>query len=328
MWQRVKGYYGEGQLLGFSRSRSSDPRAHEGGLLGGHVYPVAEVCELHADATADLEALDVQLVRLVDRWGIAGGGWKGDWSEGSGLWEDYPDIKKTVDKKGEVKDSFWISWGDLVKNLNQLFVGYDLPEPATTASYSGSWISGDVKTGAGGNPSNESFPQNPQYAFAANEPTKVVITLNQTDQMLTSGLLYEGSYESAIGFCLMKITGTKARSTKFHPKKLLGCSTTFAATRSVSGVCEVMPGRYAVVPCTVRPDVELDFTVQIKSDKGIILENSGDKMAGQDDEESDDEELGEKGQVGGGVLDPNLEDGVEDDDETRGLQSMMLMVGP
>ena len=125
----------------------------------------------------------------------------------------------------------------------------------------------------------------------------------------------------------MKITGTKARSTKFHRKKLAFTSSTFAKVRSVSGTAELMPGRYAVVPCTVEVDAELDFTVEVKSDKGVILENSGDKMSSQDDEESDDEELGEKGEVEGGWLTPNVEDGVEDDDETRGLQSRMLMVG-
>ena len=326
MWQKVKEYQNDGQLMGFSRSKATDPRAHEGGLLGGHVYPVVEVCELHADATADLEALDVQLVRIVDRWGIEGGGWKGDWSTGSALWDDYPDIKKIVDKKGDVRGGFWISWKDLVKNLNQIFVGYAIKEPETTASYTGSWISGDVKTGAGGNPLHESFPQNPQYCFACNEPTKVVVTVNQTDSMLSAGLLNNSGYSHAVGYCVIKITGTKGRTTKFHPAKMAGLSATFARARSTSGVCDLMPGRYAIVPCTVEPDVELDFTLQVQSDKAIILENNGDKMADGDDEESDDEELGEVTPVVG-VLDQNLEDSVEDDDETRGLQSMMLMVG-
>ena len=80
MWQKLKAYGDDKQLLAFSRSRSSDPRVHEGKILGGHAYPVVDVCELHADATPDLEALDVQLVRLVDRFGI-GAGWQGGWSE-------------------------------------------------------------------------------------------------------------------------------------------------------------------------------------------------------------------------------------------------------
>ena len=94
----------------------------------------------------------------------------------------------------------------------------------------------------------------------------------------------------------------------------------------MSGILSLLPGRYAICPCTMLPEKEGDFTVQVSSDVGIIMENNGDKMADGDDEESDDEELGEVTPVVG-VLDQNLEDSVEDDDETRGLQSMMLMVG-
>ena len=124
-----------------------------------------------------------------------------------------------------------MSWPDVCKNFNQLFVSYSLPSLATTASYTGSWILGDVKSGAGGNPTNDSFPQNPQYAFACSEPTKIVVTVAQTDLMLTKGLLYDKEYTSAIGFHCMKITGTKSRSTKFHAKKLMGGSITFGKVR-------------------------------------------------------------------------------------------------
>ena len=326
MWQMLKAYHSEDQLLAFSRSRSSNPRAQEGGLPGGHAYPVVDVCELHADATPDLEALDVQLVRLVDRWGIMGGGWEGDWSSGSGMWEDYPDIKKIVDKKGDIEHSFWMSWPDLVKNFNQLFVGYSLETVASSVLYNGAWILGDVKSGAGGNPTNESFPQNPQYAFAVNEPTKVVVTLNQTDIMFTKGLLYDKLYSEALGFCIMKITGTKSRSTKFHAMKLVGGSCIFAKTRSVSGILDLLPGRYAIIPCTVQHDKEGDFTLEVSSNLPVTFENTGNKMAEADDEESDDEALGAS-ELEEWALSANEDNEVEEDDNTRGLQSLMLMVG-
>ena len=115
------------------------------------------------------------------------------------MWDDYPDIKKIVDKRPPIPNSFWMSWPDICKNFNQLFVSYALSTVTTTVSYSGSWILGDVKSGAGGNPTNDSFPQNPQYSFACSEPTKVVVTVTQTDLMLTKGLLYDKEYTTAIG---------------------------------------------------------------------------------------------------------------------------------
>ncbi|GMH55212.1 hypothetical protein TrST_g2872 [Triparma strigata] len=326
MWQKLKAWSGEKQLVGLSRTRSDDPRVHEGGLMGGHSYPIAEVCELHADATADLEALDVQLVRIVDRWGVSGGGWAGDWSPESSMWEDYPDIKNIVGKKANVPSSFWMSWSDVCKNFNQLFVSIDMSDAPSSSIYSGSWILGDVKSGTGGKPLNDSFPQNPQYAFACSEPTKVVITVDQKDLMFTKGFLYDKDYKVSIGFIVMKITGTKSRSTKFHAKKMMGGGVTFGKVRSISGVVSLMPGRYVVVPCTVNPDKEGEFTVQIKASTSIIFENSGNKMADADDEESDDEDLGESS-ITGGSLDENLDHGNEEDDSTRGLQSLMLMVG-
>lgn len=94
----------------------------------------------------------------------------------------------------------------------------------------------------------------------------------------------------------------------------------------MSGILELLPGRYVICPCTMLPDKEGDFTVQVSSDVAIILENNGDKMADADDEESDDEELGES-EITGGALDENEDNANEEDDDTRGLQSLMLMVG-
>jgi hypothetical protein len=163
-WQQFKAEFAAGHRHCFSRTRGPDPRAGERGLLGGHAYPVLEVCELHADSTADLEALDVKLVRMADRWGI-GDGWRGDWCRGSGCWEDYPDIARIVERKGAIPGSFWIKWEDMVANFTTVFTVYagaGLDAPATKSEYKGAWSTGDVKSGAGGLPPAESFPQNPQ----------------------------------------------------------------------------------------------------------------------------------------------------------------------
>ena len=198
MWQKLKDYYDSNQLMSLSRSCSADPRAHEGGIIGGHCYPVVEVCELHADSTADLDALDVKLVRILGCWNM--GEWKGEWSEGSSSWSDYPDIKRIVHKKAKIPNSFWMSYKDVCKNFNQLFVSYGHGSGnATKQIYKGNWVMGDVKSGAGGNPSNESFPQNPQYAFAVSEQTNISISVSQDDVMLKNGMLFSNEYTTALG---------------------------------------------------------------------------------------------------------------------------------
>jgi hypothetical protein len=324
MWQRFKADFDGGHVHSLTKTRSKNPEALKCGFLGGHAYPVLDVCELHADATSDLEARDVKLVRVADRWGI-GEGWKGEWSRDSVAWEDYPDIRKIVERKPAINMTTWMLWEDLVKCFTTIFTQYIITAPGMTAKYSGTWSSGDVKSGAGGLPPSESFPQNPQYAIAVSEPTLLVGVVSQTDYMFDNGLLGERSYDRSIGYVVMKLTGTKSRSTKYHSTKQHGACSGFSCARSVAGTTTLMPGRYVVIPCTTVPESEGPFTLRLLSDKVVTCENTGDDMADADDEESDDEELGES-------TIPNtlaeMEDrGYEEDDATRGLQSLMLMVG-
>jgi hypothetical protein len=297
---------------------------HEGGILGGHTYPVLEVCELHADATGELDALDLKIVRLRDPWGK--GGWKGDWSKGSNLWEDYPDIRRMIAKKPKIEGSFWMSWDDICTNFNQLFVSVSLPATPTKVLYNGSWSVGDVRSGAGGSPAYDSFPQNPQYSFSVNEPTRIVASLSGKDDMFAKGLLNVAREHSvAIGFAVMKLTGTKERSTKFHVSKMVGSSVAFVKGRNVAGSFDLLPGRYAVVPCTSKPEQEGAFVLQIAADKVINLEKSGDAQTDADDEESDNEGLGPAGSVG--AIEEYESAACEEEDANRALQSLMFMVG-
>jgi hypothetical protein len=61
--------------------------------------------------------------------------------------------------------------------------------------------------------------------------------------MFTKGLLPDREYALAVGYVVMKLTGTKSRSTKFHATKMVGQSASISAARSVCGVSELMPGR-------------------------------------------------------------------------------------
>ena len=168
---------------------------------------------------------------------------------------------------------------------------------------------------------------NNRYSFSCNEPTSVCSVVSQTDLLLNRGMLGKESqvYNDAIGFVVMKLTGTKSRSTKFHSAKVVGESVVFAKTRSVCGVCELQAGRYVVTPCGIKADREGDFMCEIFSNKPISFENNGDKMSDVDEEESDDEELGVSEKTD--QFDANDDNDEEDEDDVRGLQSLMAMTG-
>ena len=131
------------------------------------------------------------------------------------------------------------------------------------------------------------------------------------------------------GFVVMKLTGTKSRSTKFHTAKSVGSSVSFLKSRSSAGTLTLLPGRYAVIPCTSQQDKEGSFCLEIYADKVLAMENNGQGQAEADDEESDDEELGpnEPADLAEGTCYEEYENsGFEDEDPSRGLQSMMRMV--
>lgn len=61
------------------------------GILAGHAYVIEELTSVHADATADFDALDLDMVKLRNIWGL--GKWCGPWSQDDQMWADYPEIK-------------------------------------------------------------------------------------------------------------------------------------------------------------------------------------------------------------------------------------------
>lgn len=162
----------------------------------------------------------------------------------------------------------------------------------------------------------------PQYAFEVLEHgTTVALTLSTTDKRFQSldtsmvagteaaavedkkqrggggkgGRSGGGGHDDpCIGFVVMGLTGSKNRSTKFHPLKMKAQSPGFKQVQSISTLCTLRAGRYAVVPSTFDPEPEpLNFVLEIFSSNPLVLSQKGDEMPDGDElDESDDEELG------------------------------------
>ena len=203
----------------------------------------------------------------------------------------------------------WMSWEDVMDHFTVATAVVDvLPAPAKDGArakdaggsyrFRGRWVPGDSKTGAGGCPEHVSWPQNPQYAFEVPEHgTQVTITLSTADLRFQSLDMAAGDAGngaiSCIGFVVMALTGAKMRSTKFHPLKMRAQSPGFSRTPSVSGMCTLRAGRYAIVPSTFDPEVDTtNFVLEVNASRSLTIQ-SGDELPDADElDESDDEELG------------------------------------
>ena len=346
VWEKLKGYTEyPGWLLALEYGLSGTPGD---GVLSGHAYGVMEMVEVHADATAQFDALDVRMVRLHNPWGMAE--WSGDWSKGSEQWSNYPEIarqlnrnasggvvapategEKKKSKKGKAKSeyelaadaaieaseaakeaaSLWMSWEDVMDHFTCAYAAINVrPKEAESSGgkaksgssgegggahrIRGRWVPGDSKSGAGGSPEHVSWPQNPQYMVEVPEnDTKVAVTLSTEDTRFQSLPGDDAVPCGCIGFVVMKLTGAKVRSTKFHPLKMRAQSSGFSVASSMSGVCTLKAGRYAIVPSTFHPESEArNFVLEVFGSKALKMQE-GDAVVDADRlDESDDEELG------------------------------------
>ena len=87
------------------------PYMKELGVVYNHVFSAVGAFEL-SDGT--------RLVRLRNPWGEHGE-WKGDWSDGSRLWDKRPDAVEAIGDKGKVREgddgAFFIAHDDFVKRF-------------------------------------------------------------------------------------------------------------------------------------------------------------------------------------------------------------------
>jgi hypothetical protein len=205
----------------------------------------------------------------------------------------------------------WMSWEDLLDHFTIATVAVQVRpaeggkvkgEPGgSNFRFRGRWIPGDSKTGAGGSPEHVSWPQNPQYAFEVPASgATIAITLSTTDtrfqtlDLSAANGVDSGPRDQCIGFVVMALSGSKLRSTKFHPLKMKAKSPGYSQTQSVSGLATLRAGRYAIVPSTFDPEADpLNFVLEMSSSVTVTMAQSGDELPDADElDESDDEELG------------------------------------
>ena len=159
-----------------------------------------------------------------------------------------------------------------------------------------------------------SFTRNPMYPFSVVEPTDVCVSLYQEDRRWSVGRLGDDprditcstfssrgfrlaacmKYKVAIGFAVVKLSGSKKRVTDFQLKKIAGGSY-WAQFANVSTACvRVTPGRYAIVPFThTALPQSMDYVLQMSFNEGAVELELADIIAEHPEDLIDSDEEGD-----------------------------------
>lgn len=81
------------------------------GLVRGHAYSVIAAKRVKSRQ-------EFELVQLRNPWGKFE--WKGDWSDESQMWEDFPDVKEKLGFSKDDDGSFWMSFADFSRHFDSI----------------------------------------------------------------------------------------------------------------------------------------------------------------------------------------------------------------
>jgi hypothetical protein len=188
MFELLRSSQVSGALLGcsFNTNESDDVERDSGlGILRGHAYGILQIVErsVKSEEDEDEETTTLRLLQLRNPWGMKE--WKGDFSDGDSIWDDYPEVKtELVGKDGFSNDGvFWMSWIDFICEFNQVFVCESRDHKTWHGTrFEGKWDKKVPQSYPGGCPRYKAtFPSNPQHAFEIDELTSIEIVLFQRD---------------------------------------------------------------------------------------------------------------------------------------------------
>lgn len=91
----------------------SDTDTDDSGVVQGHAYTLLTVKPNVCDS-------GINLLQLRNPWGS--GEWKGDWSDGSSMWDDHPEIAEECGYEKAEDGLFWIDWEDFKERYSTIYV--------------------------------------------------------------------------------------------------------------------------------------------------------------------------------------------------------------
>ncbi|GAB1600396.1 calpain-5-like [Argonauta hians] len=238
----------------------------DSGLVKGHAYGVTCVKNIHLEGSGLFGIFNrekMPMVRLRNPWGQCE--WKGAFSDGSPEWQkidknDRSNIGLTFEDDGE----FWMTFEDFCKH----FVNVAICRVVNTSIFSlrktwsegigdGEWKKPDRAGGCINN--RDTFLKNPQFAFDVSEEEDEVMV--QLMQKTTRTKL--GDDNETIGCTIIQVEENRRyRIHDLHYQEVLN-STVFRNSRSIFYRGTLKKGRYVIIPCTFKADVEGSFLLRV-----------------------------------------------------------------
>nr|XP_033499494.1 calpain-1 catalytic subunit-like [Epinephelus lanceolatus]XP_033499495.1 calpain-1 catalytic subunit-like [Epinephelus lanceolatus] len=256
------------------------------GLVQGHAYTVTGLKQMMSRGQL------VNLVRLCNPWGR--GEWKGDWSDGSPLWQTVSPEDREMCLAVADDGEFWMTLETFTKTFSDLDICCLCPDFIDgssschwkTSFYEGRWVAGRT---AGGCMNNlDSFWTNPQYRVRIEELLEECSEGHGEKNMLVS-LMQKPDKRNRrlvkslhIGLTVFEVTEEyKAQRGKFDAS-FFSKNNPVAQTKTYMNAREVMeflllkPGEYLIVPSTFSPNETASFILTILSKSEThVHENSG-----------------------------------------------------
>mmetsp|Transcript_16174 Transcript_16174/g.21413 ORF Transcript_16174/g.21413 Transcript_16174/m.21413 type:complete len:978 (+) Transcript_16174:224-3157(+) len=250
LWLKVLNYMKWGYLLccSMSDAQADMEDEDESGIIKNHAYTILDVTE----------AGGFHFVRVRNPWGK--GEWRGDWSDRSTWWDDYPEILQELSSNPDKPWSrdtqdgtFWITFEDFCTHYNKIYVCRIFPDEqfrqyCIHGEWAGKTAGGDHKVWVDYDDDEEILEQqgkfkrafkktqgitvipdsdpywfnNPQYRITSSSASECYISLMQQDRRAASQL--RENYPIAFEVCKMRKNAEHPRVWEKDPDQVVADS--------------------------------------------------------------------------------------------------------
>ncbi|XP_078236225.1 calpain-12 [Pogona vitticeps] len=292
LFKTIEAVLNKSSLMGayISVTTSNDREAQTSqGLVKGHAYSITGIHKLYFDDR------QVRLLRLRNPWGHRE--WNGRWIDNSPLWGAVaPELREKLHvqrRDGE----FWMQLIDFIQYFDVLEIchfnadapGEGVSSRWNTDCFQGRWVKGYSAGGRQISQPWDLFWINPQFHVALFEPDEaqlrkqlrkgqehkaptctLLVSLMQKDRRRSKN---RGKDFLHISFQIFQIPRQYLQlSSAAHRKEMLPalrpvCPPYNGSSRDVTGYFQLPPGDYLIIPSTLSPFEEADFTLRIFTEK-------------------------------------------------------------
>lgn len=256
------------------------------GLVKAHAYSVTKVKLV--DIQMPQKSGKIPMIRIRNPWGNDVE-WNGAWSDGSKEWQFIPSAEKeSIGLNFESDGEFWMSYRDFLLNYDTIEIcnlfktfthtsAFDFEERKNwhLRKAEGEWKM-DVSAGGSRN-FLESFDKNPKFILKLNKPDEgdddglcsIIVALMQKNRRRL------GLPHLSIGFLIYDITdyrdSFKFNMDFFSDNVSVARSNNYTNCRGNTRRCQLISGKYLIIPTTFEPNEEGEFLLRVVSESSCEL---------------------------------------------------------